>query len=280
MSASRIIGVQIICAGLAIFGAAQAATHAPAPAHTAPAAPRSAAQVKALVQEYVAAAGIAGLRAVRTRSCQGEVELTPSSLSSGEGISPFHGRVELDWMAPGRAREVWTSGSAKTRRISDGDHGWEVGTAEARRELHQAERVELSRLAELYQPAIVLPLDELAFSRGDKVGERAAWVLQTQSGELLWLDQETHLPLRVDLLVERREPSRAGEFYLSQIFFEDWQPVVSSAPGASNTAGPILLPRTVRRVLAQATLVYRFDDMKQDLELSTGLFKIPYFWRK
>jgi hypothetical protein len=101
------------------------------------------------------------------------------------------------------------------------------------------------------------------------VGERAADVLQTKSGELLWLDQETHLPLRLDLFVERAEPTSAGRFYLSQIFFEQWQ-----------TVGAMQLPRVMRRVRAEGTTTYRFSEAKQDLELSNGLFKIPYFWRK
>ena len=233
--------------------------------------PKSPAQVAELVHQYEQAAGVAALKAIKTRSCQGSVERQPSGLTVGQAVTPFEGKVELDWMAPGKAREVWSNAAARIRRISDGEHGWEVGTGETRRELTQAERVEVSRLGALYQPALVLPLDELAFMRRDKVGERSAIVLQTHGGELLWLDEETHLPLREDLLVEHGEASRRGEFYLSQVFFDSWAPVGTSA---------VQLPLVIRRVLAQATLTYKLDNVQHDLELSTGLFKIPYFWRK
>ncbi len=258
-----IVGMPIICAGLLVLAAAQIARASPAArAHD----PRQ------LVQQYLAAAGVEGLRAVHTRSCLGAITLTPSGLSAGKEVEPFQGRVELDWKEPGRAREVRTSATDKLRRITDGEHGWEVGDQEPRRELRVPERVELSRLGALYQPALVLALDELAFSHSDKVGERAAFVLKSPSGELLWLDQETHLPLRLDLLVERTDSEHSGEFYLSQILFEDWQPVAAGSA--------ILLPRTIRRVLAQASLVYKFDEVKEDLELADSLFKIPYFWRR
>lgn len=277
--AVAIIGAQTICAAPALAGQAQL---------VAPTAkPRPSAQE--LVAQYVQAAGVTTLRSnVPTRSCTGEVERTPSGTTAGDAVAPLKASLELDWKEPGRAREVWTSATSKLKRISDGEHGWEVGTGISRHELHPQERVELSRLAALYQPALVLPLDELKYVRTDKVGERAAYVLTTKLGEaigeLLWLDQETKLPLRVDLLVERPEASRAGEFYLTQAFFEDWQPAPLALSTAKNMAPvslqPIVLPRKIRRVLAQATLIYSFNELKQGQDLSSSLFKIPYFWRK
>ncbi len=257
---ATMLGVQLICLAAAP-GAVASGAVAPVKRVHPPAAE--------LIKSYQLAAGVAALRAVHTRSCKGEVERTPSGVTAGAAITPFHGKIELDWKEPGRAREVWDDGKQRTRRISDGEHGWVVGTAEKRRELHVTDRVELSRLAALFQPALVLPLDELAFARVDKVGGREADVLQTKSGELLWLDQETHLPLRLDLFVERVEPSSAGRFYLSQIFFDEWQ-----------TVGAMQLPRVMRRVRAEGSTIYRFTEVKQDLELASGLFKIPYFWRK
>ena len=262
-SFGNIVGMPIICAGLLFMAAAQIARASPgARAHD----PRQ------LVQQYLAAAGVAGLRAAHTRSCLGSIALAPSGLSAGKGVEPFQGRLELDWKEPGRAREVRTSATDKIRRITDGEHGWEVGNKQARRALRVLERVELSRLGALYQPALVLALDELAYSHSDKVGERPAFVLKSPSGELLWLDQETHLPLRLDLWVERADSEHSGEFYLSQILFEDWQPVAAGSA--------VKLPRTIRRVLAQASLVYQLDEIKQDTELADSLFKIPYFWRR
>jgi len=265
LGAVALISLAALVSGAARAGAPRAAAGAEAKK-----APRP--DARALIEQYKAAAGVAALQKIHTRSCRGEVSREPSGTSAGRPFTPFRGRLELEWKEPGRAREVWIDSATRIRRISDGARGWEVATGVKRREMVVAERVELSRLAALFQPALVLPLDELTYARADKVGDREALVLSAKSGELLWLDRETHLPLRIDLLVEHPEPSRAGTFYLSQVFFEDW----ASWPAG----GPIQLPRTLRRVRAEGTITVHLTELKQDLELSSSLFKIPYFWRE
>jgi hypothetical protein len=236
------------------------ASAAPAPKH--PAHPSA----HDLVVKYLDAIGGDAFRAVQSRAITGTVELLPAAT----GSTSRTWKLELAWKQPAKAREVWLDSQGKTRRVFDGDKGgWIVGPAVKRRRLRQLERVELVRLAALFQPAIMMPLDEATVDRREKLGDHDAVVLKVKSGETIWLDAATALPLRLDLLADRPEPDKAGEFYFSQVFFEDWKYV-----------GAAQLPHTIRRVLVDKQLTYRFADVQQGSELPDKLFKKPWLWRR
>ena len=159
----------------------------------------------------------------------------------------------------------------KIRRSFDGTGdkgGWIVGPEIKKRRLRQAERVELVRLAALFQPASMMSLEEAVLDHRDEVNGHAAVVLKVKSGEQLWLDAATGLPLRLDLLADNPAPGHAGEFYFSQVYFEDWKYV-----------GAAQLPHTLRRVLVDQTITWRLAHVKQGVDLPDRLFKKPYFWR-
>ncbi len=256
----------------------------PAPAHAKKpkAAPKSAARstqaapvrrtaqpgARELVVKYLEAIGGEAARSVQSRLALGTVEQLPAA----PGSVSRTWKLELAWKAPARAREVWLDDKGgRIRRSFDGtgdQGGWVVGPEIKKRRLRQSERVELVRLAALYQPAAMMPLDELVLDHRDAVNGHAAAVLKVKSGEQLWLDAATGLPLRLDLLADNPAPDRAGEFYFSQVYFEDWRFV-----------GAALLPHTIRRVLVDQTLTWRLTDVKNDAELPDRLFKKPYFWR-
>ena len=221
-----------------------------------------------LMVRYLAAIGGEAYRNVPTRLLLGSVEQLPAA----PGSVSRTWKLELAWKEPAKAREVWLDEQAnKTRRSFDGTGdkgGWIVGPGIKRRRLRQLERVELVRLAALFQPAQMMPLDEAVIDRRDRVNGRDAIVLRVKSGESIWLDAATALPLRLDLLADRPEAERAGEFYYSQVYFEDWKYV-----------GAAQLPHTIRRVLVDQTLTWRFTEVKQSIDLPDRLFKKPYFWR-
>ena len=218
------------------------------------------------VVKYLDAIGGEAFRGVASRSIAGTVERLPAA----PGSVSKSWKLELAWKAPAKAREVWTDGDGKIKRVFDGEKGgWIVGPGIKRRRLRQLERVELVRLAALFEPAVMLPLDESVIDRKDKVGDRDAIVLKLKSGEVIWLDAATALPLRLDLLADRPETDKAGDFYFSQVFFEDWRFV-----------GAVQVPHLVRHVLADQTITWRFTNVQHGVELPDRLFKKPYFWRR
>ena len=236
---------------------------APAPAQ----APRPAqASARDWVVKYLDAVGGEAARGVISRSVAGTVERLPAA----PGSVSKSWKLELSWKAPAKAREVWTDGDGKIKRVFDGEKGgWIVGPGLKRRRLRQLERVELVRLAALFQPSVMLPLDEAVVDRRDRVGDREAIVLKIKSGEAIWLDATTALPLRLDLLADRPESDQAGDFYFSQVFFEEWKFV-----------GAVQVPYSIKHVLSDQTITWRFTDVQHGAELADRLFKKPYFWRR
>ena len=240
----------------------EVAAAAPSPA----AKPPPQATARDWVAKYLAATGDEAAREMTSRSCAGTVERLPSE----PGSTSRTWKLELAWKAPAKAREAWSDAEGKTRRVFDGEHGgWIAGPGIRRQRLRQLERVELVRLAALFQPLVILPLDELVVDRRDRVGDREAVVLKLKNGEAVWLDVTTGLPLRLDLLADRPELDRAGDFYLSQVFFDDWRQV-----------GSVQIPHRLRRVLSDQTITWRFTEVQQGLDLPDRLFKKPYFWRR
>ena len=274
---SVLVSVALACAVALVAGPAEARKKKekprskPAAAAKEPAAPEQArrpapASARDWVVKYLDAIGNDAYRGVTSRSIAGTVERLPAA----PGSVSRTWKLELFWKAPAKAREVWLDTEGKTRRVFDGEKGgWIVGPGIKRRRLRQLERVELVRLAALFQPALMLPLDEAVLDRRDTVGGREAVVLKLKSGEAIWLDAATALPLRLDLLADRPESEKAGDFYLSQVYFEAWKLV-----------GATQVPHLVRRVLVDQTITWRFTEVLQGLELPDRLFKKPYFWRR
>lgn len=221
-----------------------------------------------LIVKYLEAIGGEAARGLESRLALGTVEQLPAA--PGSVSRTF--KLELVWKAAARVREVWLDEKGgKIRRSFDGTGdkgGWVVGPEIKKRRLRQAERVELVRLAALFQPAAMMPLDEAVIDHRDEVSGHAAVVLKVKSGEQIWLDAATGLPLRLDLLADNPAPSRAGEFYFSQVYFEDWKYV-----------GAAQVPHTIRRVLVDQTLTWRLAEVRQGVDLPDRLFKKPYFWR-
>ena len=221
-----------------------------------------------LVLKYLEAIGGEAARAVQSRLALGTVEQLPAA----PGSVSRTWKLELGWKSPAKAREVWLDEKGgKIRRSFDGSGdkgGWVVGPEIKKRRLRQAERVELVRLAALYQPVAMMPLDEAVLDHRAALNGHAAVVLKVKSGEQIWLDEGTGLPLRLDLVAENPAPDRAGEFYYSQVYFEDWKYV-----------GAAQLPHTIRRVLVDQTITWRLGEVKQGVDLPDRLFKKPYFWR-
>lgn len=222
-----------------------------------------------LAARMVEALGGPALRDLRSRRATGEVEFAPAAAPGRPEPAPVKATLELAWRAPGKAREAWTLPGGAVRRVSDGRRGWEAAPGVKRRPLRTAERAELARLVALYLPPAILPLDGLVLDRADTLDGRAVSVAKTKNGELLWLDAKTALPVRLDLLEERPEPERAGEFSATQVFFSEWRFV-----------GGTQLPHLVRRVRPQGTTTYRLKEVQQNVELPEGLFKKPAWYRK
>jgi hypothetical protein len=261
----------LIAACLALSPAAHAAKKGKEkPRATAAAAPAPARKsqpgARDLIVKYLEAIGGEAAQSVQSRLLLGSVE----QLAAAPGSVSRTWKLELAWKGPAKAREVWLDEKGgKTRRTFDGTGdkgGWIVGPDIKKRRLHQRERVELVRLSALFQPATMMPLDEAVVDRRDQLNGHPAVVLKVKSGEQIWLDAATFLPLRLDLLAEH--PKQAGEFYYSQVYFEDWKYV-----------GAAQLPHTLRRVLVDQTLTWRFTEVKQGADLPDRLFKKPYFWR-
>lgn len=217
-----------------------------------------------LLARYAQTIGGPAFRALKDRLATGTVEFVPS-----DGGAPHQGKLELAWRAEGRAREIWTLPEGRLRRVYDGANSSVVGPGIKRRLLRAAERAELSRTVTLFSPALVLGLEGATLERTEQLDGRSSAVVKTRSGDFVWFDAQTALPLRMDILEERPEPGRAGEFQPTQVFFDDWRPL-----------GAVQLPHLIRRVRPEGETTYRLLEVRQDLELPDGLFKKPTWWRR
>lgn len=216
-----------------------------------------------VVARYLASIGGPSFTALQTRKASGEVDFTPT------GGAPVKAQVEVWWKAPGKAREVWLTQDGKLRRTFDGKSAWVQPVKGKKRRLRAAERAEVSRLAALYQPALIMPLDQLTLEKTETKDGRAMDILKSPNGDFIWFDAKTALPVRIDLVEERPEPERAGEFQPTQVYFDDWKFV-----------GATQLPHTLRRVRPDGETIYRFASVEQNLDAADKLFKKPMWYRR
>lgn len=242
-----------------VAAATAATAQIPPPAakgKTAVAAPPALPTVEQVLDRYVQAiGGQAAVSRVNSRLARGSVELPAMGAN---------GAVEVYTKAPNKILTIVNLPSVGVVQNGfNGAVGWEQNPRAGIREVSGAELAALKLDAEFYAGIKLRELYPGMTLKRARVGERDTYMIEAtpMSGgaKKLYFDTQSGLLVRVD--AERENPQ--GKF-VTETYMDDYKEVDG-----------VKLPFTVRQVLPGLTLIFRFNEIKNNVPIDDSKFNKP-----
>ena len=224
--------------------------------------PPSGLTVEQIFDRYTQAlGGTEAIQKIHSRVIKGTVNYTGVGQQAVASLG-------ITWKAPDKFSETMHSDDQMARRGFKGTEGWGIHWQTGFRQLDPAEMIEIKREAALYQPLLMRDLYNSMSSDGRmSIDGRETEVITavTREGKMekFYFDTATYLPIRLDLWDGGPEDvRRSGEFYLARYYLSDYK-----------TVDGIQIPFAIRRVRPNSTAIYKYEEVRQNVEIDEKVFE-------
>jgi FimV-like protein len=210
--------------------------------------------VEDVLAKYMQAlGGAAKINAVASRVVKGTFDVV--------GVSRG-GKFETFTQSPDKIASLFEPNPAKAIRDGfNGRTGWER-TAAGLRILKKNEVAAMQRTGDFYGQLNLKSLyPKITLAGTSKIGYREVYVLELQSatgaGERLYLDTQTYLPVRSNILFRLGDVSG-----MIEIYYDDWQEVDG-----------IKYPFSVSASQSKTTMVFTVKEIKHNVQIDAKVFE-------